>query len=83
MAYELKPGQGKAFVNKDKKEDWHAPYSGEVVLPDGSLHYLEITPGKTQAGEHWFRVKVGKPKQAKPAVAAVVAQVSEDNDIPF
>ena len=35
MAYELKPGQGKAFVNKTKTEDWHAPYSGEVVLPDG------------------------------------------------
>jgi hypothetical protein len=83
MAYELKPGQGKAFVNKDKKEDWHAPYSGEVILPDGSLHYLELTPGKTSAGEWWFRVKVGKPKQVKPAVADVVAQVSEDNDIPF
>jgi hypothetical protein len=44
---------------------------------------LEITPGKTQAGEWWFRVKVGKPKQAKEAAAAPVAQVSEDNDIPF
>jgi len=43
----------------------------------------QITPGKTSAGEHWFRVKVGKPKQAKPAVAAPVAQVSEDSDIPF
>ena len=83
MAYEVKPGQGSAFVNKNKTEDWHAQYSGEVVLPDGSLHYLEITPGKTQAGEHWFRVKIGKPKQAKPAVAAPVAQVSEDSDIPF
>jgi hypothetical protein len=86
MAYELKPGQGKAFVNKNKVEDWHAPYSGEVILPDGATHFLEITPGKTSAGEWWFRVKVGKPKAAKPVEATAAAapvMASDDSDIPF
>jgi len=54
MAYELKPGQGSAFVNKFKTEDWHAAYRGEVMLPDGTLCYLDVKPGKTAAGEHWF-----------------------------
>lgn len=91
MAYELKPGQGSAFVNKFKTEDWHAPYKGEVILPDGSLHYLEITPGKTSAGEWWFRAKIGKPKP--PKAAAPVSEHSQakanafvadiDDDIPF
>ena len=83
MAYELKPGQGSAFVNKNKTEDWHAPYSGEVILPDGASHYHEITPGKTSAGEWWFRVKVGKPKAAKLVQAAAPVMVSDDSDIPF
>ncbi len=91
MAYELKPGQGSAFVNKFKTEDWHAPYKGEVVLPDGTLCFLDIKPGKTQAGEHWFSVKIGKPKP--PKAAAPVSEHSQakanafvvdiDDDIPF
>lgn len=83
MAYELKPGQGSAFVNKFKTEDWHAPYRGEVVLPDGTLCYLDIKPGKTQAGEHWFSIKIGGPKSPKPVQAAAPVMQSDDSDIPF
>lgn len=83
MAYELKPGQGSAFVNKFKTEDWHAPYRGEVVLPDGTLCYLDIKPGKTQAGEHWFSIKIGKSKPPKAAAPVAPAMVAEDSDIPF
>ena len=63
--YELKPGQGSAFKNKDKTEDWHADYKGELLLPDGTLHWIDIQPGKTRAGEWWFKIKLGKPKQPK------------------
>lgn len=83
MAYELKPGQGSAFVNNNKTEDWHAPYKGEVILPDGTRHYLDIKPGKTQAGEHWFAVKIGKPKPPKEPVPVAAPMAVEDSDIPF
>lgn len=65
MAYEMRAGQGTAFKNKDKTEDWHAPYRGEIMLPDGTLYYLDVKPGTTKAGDPWFAVKIGKPKQPK------------------
>jgi hypothetical protein len=63
--FELRPGQGSAFKNKNKTEDWHPAYKGEVMLPDGTLHWIDIKPGKTKAGEHWFALKIGAPKQPK------------------
>ena len=65
MAYEMRPGQGTAFFNKEKQEDWHSDFRGEILLPDGSLHYLDIRQRKTQAGDPWFTVKIGKPKMPK------------------
>jgi hypothetical protein len=63
--FELRPGQGSAFKNKDKTEDWHADYKGELMMPDGTLHWIDVQPGKTRAGEWWFKIKLGKPKQAR------------------
>lgn len=88
--YEKKPGDGSAFVNKDKTEEWHFPYSGEIILPNGEVHYLNIKPGKTSAGEWWFNVKIGKAKPKKEDnqadnQKATVTPIfkSEDSDIPF
>mgnify|MGYP003660853739 CR=1 FL=1 len=95
MAYEMRPGQGTAFKNKNKTEDWHPAYRGEVMLPDGSLHWLDIKPGKTKAGDHWFAVKIGALKMGNPAgvtmppidshsAAKGNAFVADsDDDIPF
>jgi|TARA_R110000868_G_scaffold409287_1_gene694504 hypothetical protein len=98
MAYEVRAGQGSAFVNKNKTEDWHAPYQGEVMLPNGDIHYLDIKPAKTKAGENWFAIKIGKQKQpkqtdnpyanntatVKPVSKPVVNQsFNNDDDIPF
>jgi len=63
--YELRPGQGSAFKNKNKTEDWHPAYKGELLLPDGTLHWIDVQPGKTRAGEWYFKIKLGKPKQPK------------------
>jgi len=63
--FELRPGQGSAFKNKDKTEDWQADYKGELLLPDGTLHWIDVQPGKTRAGEWYFKIKLGKPKQPK------------------
>lgn len=92
MAYELKPGQGSAFKNDKKTEDWHPAYRGKVLLPDGALHYIDVTPKKTAAGDTWLAIKVGNPVQgaAKPVDAHNAAkgngyqpQPAEDSDIPF
>jgi len=81
MAYEVKPGQGSAFVNKNKTEDWHPPYSGEIMLPDGTMHYLNIKPGKTKAGKP--KVKREDNQGDNPTSNVKPIFKSEDSDIPF
>lgn len=90
MAYEMKPGQGSAFKNKDKTEDWHPAYRGKVMLPNGDVHYLDITPKKTQAGEAWVSVKIGKAVAGQQMSQHSVdkgngyqPQPAEDSEIPF
>ena len=97
MAYEMKPGQGSAFANEDKKEDWHADFRGRVLLPDGKSHWIDITKKVTKDGKPWIAIKIGN-QVAVPApvysgahdaakvngyqpVAAGVAAL--DDDIPF
>jgi hypothetical protein len=92
--YEKRPGDGSAFVNVDKTEDWHFPYTGEIMLPDGTTHYVNIKPGKTKAGQHWFQIKIGKPKTKRednqgdnagdnPKATVTPIFKSNDSDIPF
>jgi len=89
MAYEHKPGNGSAFANKEKKEDWHADFRGDVMLHDGSIHYLDVKPAVTQAGETYYRVKIGGVKVAKGAAPmsghnqAKANGYQNDSDIPF
>ena len=91
MAYEHKPGNGSAFANKEKKEDWHSDFRGDVMLPDGSIHYLDVKPAVTQAGETYYRVKIGGVKVAKGAAPmapsghnqAKANGYQNDSDIPF
>jgi hypothetical protein len=88
--YEKRPGDGSVFVNKEKTEDWHFPYSGEIILPNGDVHFVNLRPGKTSAGEWWFQLKIGQAKNKKPDnqqdnQKATVTPIfkSEDSDIPF
>ena len=96
MAYEMKAGQGSAFANEEKKEDWHADFRGKVLLPDGKTHYLDITKKKTKDGKTWLAVKVGNQVAAPAPVYSAahdtakvngyqpVASVADlDSDIPF
>ena len=63
MAYEMRAGSGSAFKNDKKTEDWHPAYRGKVMLPDGSVHWMDVSPKKTAAGEPWVSVKIGNPVQ--------------------
>lgn len=82
--YEMKPGQGSAFKNDKKTEDWHPAYKGKVMLPNGQVHWLDVTPKKTKAGDTWLAIKVGNPVDGAAKPAPVTASVAEvDDDIPF
>lgn len=97
--YEKKPGQGSAFANREKKEDWHPDFKGDVLLPDGTLHWLDVTPATTKAGEPYFKIKIGNIKVPKAGMsmpvkfndstfpvmgqAARLTGVNPDADIPF
>ena len=62
MAYNHKPNYGSAFANKDKREDWHADFRGDIMLPDGKLYFLDVSRATTQAGDEYLKVKIGKEK---------------------
>lgn len=62
MAWEHKPNEGSVFANKEKKEDWHADYRGDIMLPDGNVHWIDVTMKKTQAGDVFYKLKLGKVK---------------------
>jgi len=88
--YEKRAGDGSAFVNIDKTEDWHSPYKGEIILPNGDVHYFNLKPAKTKTGEWWFQIKIGKQKikhldnagdNQKSKVTPIFQ--SDDSDIPF
>ena len=57
--YEQKPGKGAAFPNDKKVEDWHADYKGRVCLPDGSMHWLDVTIKTAASGMQYAAVSIG------------------------
>jgi hypothetical protein len=79
MAYEIRPGQGSAFANEDKKEDWHADFRGKVLLPDGKTHYLDITKKVTKDGKTWLAVKVGNQVAAPAPVYSAAHDAAKVN----
>jgi hypothetical protein len=85
MAYEMKAGQGSVFRNEKKVEDWHADWRGRVMLPDGAVHWLEVTSKKTKAGGDWLSVKIGKQIEGPSAHerAKVNGYQSQGEDIPL
>jgi len=79
MAYEHRANSGSVFGNKDKREDWHPDYRGDICLPDGTVHYLDMTLAKTAKGDVFYKLKIGKQKGA----AAPVSQITGDEPLPF
>lgn len=86
MAYEMKVGQGSAFKNEKKVQDWHPDFKGKVKLFDGSEHWLEVTIKTTAAGKQYVAVKIGNvvmPRANEHVIAKGNGFISEANDIPF
>jgi hypothetical protein len=74
MAYDMKPGQGSAFPNEKKVEDWHADFRGKLMLPDGKTHWVDITNKKTKDGKPWVSIKIGNLVQQQGAVYSAAHQ---------
>jgi hypothetical protein len=77
--YIAKAGTGSAFKNENKTEDWHGDYTGQVTLPNGDIHYVNIynNKGKT-SGKPYLGLTIGKQ------VGGATAAVTESNeDVPF
>jgi hypothetical protein len=80
MAYEMKPGQGSAFPNEKKTEDWHADFRGKVMLPDGKTHWLDITNKKTKDGKAYVTVKIGNQTQQQGEAYSAAHKPFPDQD---
>lgn len=81
-----KPGTGVAFVNENKKEDWHADWTGEFADHDGNLFYLNVSKKTAgHSGREYISVSLGKPKVAKatPSNAAPASFDDLPDDLPF
>ena len=81
-----KPGTGVAFVNENKKEDWHADWTGEFADHDGNLFYLNISKKTAgHSGREYISVSLGKPKAAKAAPSNAAPKPIHEmiDDIPF
>ena len=57
--YEQKPGKGAAFPNDKKVEEWHADYKGRICLPDGAMHWLDVTIKTAASGMQYAAVTIG------------------------
>lgn len=83
---ERKPGTGVAFVNNNKKEDWHADWTGEFADLDGNIYYLNISKKVSgHSNQEYISVSLGKPKLAKSTPSNAAPKPIHDmiDDIPF
>jgi|DEB0MinimDraft_6_1074348.scaffolds.fasta_scaffold14599_2 hypothetical protein len=93
--YEPKPGQGSAWPNDRKSEDWHADYRGKILLPDGTEHWVDVWDKVKADGVGFRTIKIGnrvegsKPAETRTApnhnpAGQVVEELDEImDDIPF
>lgn len=79
MAFELKEGSWTMFRNKDKKEETHADYQGEIKI-NGQVYWINGWLKESQkTGERFMSGTV----KAKTQKAADNAPKKRDEDIPF
>lgn len=91
-AYEVKPGQGSAWANDNKAEDWHADFRGKILLPDGSEHYIDLWSNVSKQGKTYYGIKIGNAVKASSSntSAPVRNQITTsesldtiEDDLPF
>ena len=93
--YEPKPGNGSAWINDRKTEDWHADYRGKILLPDGTEHWVDVWDKQKQSGEGFRTIRIGNPvaqsntseapvHHPKPTAPVMAESINEmEDDLPF
>jgi hypothetical protein len=93
--YEPKPGNGSAWVNDRKTEDWHADYRGKILLPDGTEHWVDVWDKQKQNGEGFRTIRIGNPvaqsntseapvHHPQPTAPVMAESINEmEDDLPF
>ena len=88
---DLKPGQGKAFKNKNREAEQQPHYRGEIEIPANLTGRLRIGVwiNTSKAGDKYLSFVVSEPYQPKGAPAPRNAapqpaqEFHDDSDIPF
>lgn len=92
--WEDKPGEGYAHPAKNKTQEWHDDFSGQIIIPPdaipGKKYWFSVKDAISQAGNPYRRVKINdlareQPNQAPaPAPAPAAKDISElEDDLPF
>jgi len=93
-SWEDKPGEGYAHPAKNKTQDWHDDYAGQIIIPadavPGERYWMSVKDGVSQnSGNPYRRIKLGNKVQASNETSAPTpapkAETVDDfkDDIPF
>ena len=89
--YEVREGATNVFMNRDKKEDKHPDFRGQVLV-DGKLKDIALWTREIRGGERYYGVKIteGKPREKKVSQPEPSRQSREEiiaeqlnDEIPF
>ena len=62
--YEQKEGEGAAFRNSNKNEEWMADWTGEILV-GGKLYWINMYDNTSQKGTEYRKIYL-KPKEGVP-----------------
>lgn len=89
MAYETKPSFGALFKNKNKQQENHPDYRGDVVTPEGVKYEIAAWLKESANGSKYMSLKLSVPRAAAEegrgtATSPVRStQRDLDDEIPF
>ena len=69
-----KPGTGVLFRNDKKETERHPDYTGSVILPDGTEHWLSAWIKEGKKGKY-MSLSIGETKQAQTSTERHVSAV--------
>ena len=82
-----KPGTCNLFANDKKVEDWHADYTGVLIMPEdvqpNTAYYVNISNRLTAQGREFKKFAIGKQATPRTQESAKGAEVEDDGDVPF
>ena len=82
-----KPGKASAFKVPVKQEDWHADFTGKVIIPadivPGETYHFGLTKKQKSDGEVFVEFRLGNKFTPKNEERAKPVAEGADEDVPF